>query len=158
MPRWRGRSHQALESESRRGDMKRGSLSPSSLPPHAPPTVGQAVGYRSSRTLGHCFLTLQQSACESLAKSLSGSCKYSHENSQFVMIKAKQSNGGGLFHFMQEEAALGYSRSWAADGWGGGSHGREVSPCLGSDEQAMARVSRAQREAAQSTGFHQQGL
>lgn len=37
--------------------------SPPSLPPHATPFVGQVVGYRSSRTLGQWFLTLQQSIC-----------------------------------------------------------------------------------------------
>lgn len=61
IPRSRERSHWALESESRRGDRKRCALS--LLPFHAPPFVGQVVGYRSSRTLCHWFLTLQQSIC-----------------------------------------------------------------------------------------------
>lgn len=38
-------------------------LSPSSLPSHTPPFVDQVVGYPSSRTLWHWFLTLQQSIC-----------------------------------------------------------------------------------------------
>lgn len=34
---------------------------------------------------------------------LCGSCKYRDENLLFVMIKAKQSDGGHLFHLTQEE-------------------------------------------------------